>query len=350
MGAQASAASRRQEASVSGGREQNYAREGNYWEVTGHADELLPVTEAEASETQAKLQKIKGRHELEIGDPADIQFAMVGLRSRWIEGGDTQAKMVALRAAHRAALIAWETEAQRECAHCKLVIENELSQPVGNGVYVHSACFEAYSVEAAPLCQHCHRKILPEGHAASIGGLSGRRVVLSGGGEVHTECQEAYVLEMDGQCAHCGERLGGEFAIATDGEKLHGRCVEEYSHRHGLQCLQCGRAFQPVRNTSITHQRVKFEGGWCHQGPCALAYFKAHAPPPRCRQCAEPIVPGASASYYTSAKLRELGLPESACEGQVHSHCLEAFLQAHPVTAAGAGADELGESVLRLPT
>jgi hypothetical protein len=76
MGAQASAASRRQEASVSGGREQNYAREGNYWEVTGHADELLPVTEAEASETQAKLQKIKGRHELEIGDPADIQVTV----------------------------------------------------------------------------------------------------------------------------------------------------------------------------------------------------------------------------------------------------------------------------------
>lgn len=265
MGAQPSAAAgaQRGAAGAEGGREESYARVGNYWEIdddgvgAGGDDGtgLLPVTKAEASETHAKYLEIKRRHAAEVATSTDIQYTLMGLRQRW--GGadsDTAQRMEELRAAHRHRLIAWETELQRVCVHCHEVIENEMAKSIG-GHYCHAGCLDAYRAASAPECAYCHKRILKDEH------FSGNQMALADGGVAHVECAELAIQAMADTCAMCSERLSGAFELAANGRKVHGECLQKYNITEGLVCLHCGQPF----STGSHLQRVRFEEmGWCH--------------------------------------------------------------------------------------
>lgn len=326
MGGSASAERGRGNEMGSGGRDDGFGREGNYWEAEDEDaradDSLLALTAAETNPNAAKLQEIKERNA-----GVDKAWKMIDLRSRWhVEDADVLKRMAQLRLQHEQRLVDWETEQHRKCAHCDKVIANEISKYVGHDAYVHTACYEDYKVSIAPECAHCHEKVVKV-----EGKFSGNKVKAQDGSVVHTECQEAYLLAMGEPCAQCNERLAGEYTFAADGAKIHDGCKELYNRDKGLVCIQCHEAFEGVgpdasQEQKQAMQRVHFRGlGWCHPGSCAVAYVREKSE--KCVQCGRSIMPqiGGDRSPDGDSVGADNFLELEGGKGKVHLECHDAY-------------------------
>eukprot|EP01043_Picozoa_sp_COSAG02_P030438 COSAG02_NODE_1943_length_10309_cov_29.284721_4_plen_400_part_00 len=336
MGAAASAERGRGDERGSGGRDDGFSRDGNYWEdedeEAGDDHGLLELTAAETNPVAAKLQEIKARN-----SNTDKAWRMVDLRSRWhVEDSDVSKRMAELRVQHERRLVEWETEQHRKCAHCGKVIANEISKYVGHDMYVHTACHEGYTVSIAPECAHCHEKVVKV-----EGKFSGNKVKAQDGSVVHTECQELYLLAMGEPCAQCNERLAGEYVFSVDGAKVHEKCKDVYNRDQGLVCIQCHEAFEGAGADATDEQkrsmqRVNFgEFGWCHPGTCAVGWVREKAE--RCVHCGKPIMPRIGGSVKGDAAGDEqedaahnfLELEED--KGKVHLECHDAYRESHRI-------------------